>query len=751
MMLNAIAHQFTSLNRGIDDSIWSWCQKEISHWKSKRLDFSAVSEAIRYRNDLRPMEFLFSIKGGQVSVARKAPESPDRVPIWRPPLYLNFLQEVVSHFCPDLETDLLINVADGNLNCEPIPIFAFQKPLGSNAILLPDVDFLEYKFYYTNPSFIDSNEYLAKTCSAVFVGATTGGALTKETVSSANHPRLRSALFFRENPNVDFRLPLLSGAEEDVRQQLLGMGFGKGDRLSYHQQFKHRFLISMDGWGATCSRLPVTLRSASVLLKYDSPHQLYYFNGLIPWQHYIPIACDEDVNSIIRLEEHAPGSFASIARMGKEFADRYLTRLQAMKYTAWLLCAYADSFASSVAGQSGWRTASPRPAFIMPTNVSEQGYPADALPSLEVTAHISDRGDVLFPMGESVGEVRENARIEGFSLEPGFGIAPSELEYSAVGEDGLPSPVRTGGMFCGTTGKRQPLYGLAARTAGELARYWDCEYTASFDDDSEIGPVRQGVPCRTETGAQLRSFRIDIVPSVRIGPFAKASPALDDPTEVRNLFMRFESLGGAGHGCEFGLAQRYYGAEPLGLLRWADLGFDQLVNALEARFEGVGDPENTVIFSPEHAKDEYWTLDKRYHMAMRTFVQVADVPYERMVKRVTARLTFLRAKLIEDLTLGYKIFVYKNMYRNLTDQELEKLQTIMHSYGSNLLLYLAYADREHPHGTVEYFGPGLFIGYMERFAFSADNNYVGPSHDLFLEVCKSAGRMIPDARAQRHE
>src|SRR5436309_528289 len=43
---------------------------------------------------------------------------------------------------------------------------------------------------------------------------------------------------------------------------------------------------------------------------------------------------------------------------------------------------------------------------------------------------------------------------------------------------------------------------------------------------------------------------------------------------LQNLALQFESLGGTGHGCEFGVFQRSLGVEPLGLLRWADLGPD---------------------------------------------------------------------------------------------------------------------------------------------------------------------------------
>ncbi len=60
---------------------------------------------------------------------------------------------------------------------------------------------------------------------------------------------------------------------------------------------------------------------------------------------------------------------------------------------------------------------------------------------------------------------------------------------------------------------------------------------------------------------------------------------------MRDLVAQFESLGGQMQGCEFGLFQRDCGAEPAGLLRWADTPFDaDEVAALDSRFSPVSGP-----------------------------------------------------------------------------------------------------------------------------------------------------------------
>jgi predicted Zn-dependent protease len=219
------------------------------------------------------------------------------------------------------------------------------------------------------------------------------------------------------------------------------------------------------------------------------------------------------------------------------------------------------------------------------------------------------------------------------------------------------------------------------------------------------------------------------------GPAKKPEGPIDQST--RDVVMQFESLGGSGHGCEFGIFQRSQGAEPLGLLRWADLSQDQLADGLKKRFDGVGLPEYTNIFVPDNA-NEYWTTDKRYVMAMRSFIRTDEMSLDKVTKQICRRLQFLRGKLIEDLEQGAKIFVYKNMYRNLTDDELARLHKAVRSYGDNMFLYVRYETADRPTGAVEIAGDGLMIGYIDHFSFSPDDEPIGPATEGWLAVCRRA-------------
>ena len=230
------------------------------------------------------------------------------------------------------------------------------------------------------------------------------------------------------------------------------------------------------------------------------------------------------------------------------------------------------------------------------------------------------------------------------------------------------------------------------------------------------------------------------------------APVPDTPIadKDRELVLNFESLGGGGHGCEFGIFQRSLGAEPLGLLRWADVHPNQIITALETDLDGVGEPEFTRVFVPNHDEaPEYWTTDTRYHMAMRSFVLVKDVPLEAMSHMVTRRQRFLRRKLLEDLKTGSKIFVYKNLRENLRDDLLARLLAAVRRHGDNTLFFIGYQEEGHPNGTVRVAGEGLLIGYIDHFSHAPGTDaFLGFAHEQLLILCRRAFALWTEEKAR---
>ena len=124
---------------------------------------------------------------------------------------------------------------------------------------------------------------------------------------------------------------------------LSAFGVG-GPRIGWQEQAAHRFILSMDGNGAACSRVALALRWNSVLVKYNSPYLLYYFHGLEPWRHYLPVRRDPDVLDLIAGMAGSADRDAEIADRSTQFARDHLNRRSATTYTAELLERYFALF-----------------------------------------------------------------------------------------------------------------------------------------------------------------------------------------------------------------------------------------------------------------------------------------------------------------------------------------------------------------------------------------------------------------------
>ena len=211
-------------------------------------------------------------------------------------------------------------------------------------------------------------------------------------------------------------------------------------------------------------------------------------------------------------------------------------------------------------------------------------------------------------------------------------------------------------------------------------------------------------------------------------PAIGASAALLPLAEV---MIRFESLG---ENCEFGLVQRKAGAEPLGLLRFSSTPLPKLLAALRARFEGLGRSDQIRVELSSNGR-EYMILDQTFGLYYHAWVLAGERPPEDVHRREIRRLPYLIRKLIEDLTEGEKIFVYRSMTPIGTTQAM-KLAEAMQGYGPATLLWMELSDPGHPPGTVEWLAPGLMRGRMDRFA--PGSNAHDFSFGCWETVCRTA-------------
>jgi tetratricopeptide (TPR) repeat protein len=198
-------------------------------------------------------------------------------------------------------------------------------------------------------------------------------------------------------------------------------------------------------------------------------------------------------------------------------------------------------------------------------------------------------------------------------------------------------------------------------------------------------------------------------------PAEEAAPARIEVVAdegARQLLLGFESIGS---NCEFGLTQRRFGAEPLGLLRFNHVPYGSLVSAAMRRFEGMGDPENTKLGT---LNDEFFVEDRRWHLAMHTWVFREQVNEAQFYEKMCRRVVYLRQKLLEDFAEARKVFVFLDSKVSIED--IKTLHAILRTMGNAVLLHVRSLAAEQggfpagERGKVEEIAPDLFVGFLSR-------------------------------------
>lgn len=228
-----------------------------------------------------------------------------------------------------------------------------------------------------------------------------------------------------------------------------------------------------------------------------------------------------------------------------------------------------------------------------------------------------------------------------------------------------------------------------------------------------------------EADALAVSVPDELKPSVGL-PVPQNSAAPANTLSDQALMMSFDSLGDR---CEFGLVQRYFGAEPLSLLRWSQIAPNALVALLSSRFDGVGNEEHAYVMV---IGDEYFAGDRRYFF-MHTFTKVHEMTEARMLKTATTRMRFLKDKLLEDLDAWDKIFVYKRQGTAISaDEERAIAEAMTTHYPKAALLLVRKADDPKNAGVVENRAPNVYAAFLDKIDLGREHI----SYGVWNTICR---------------
>lgn len=143
----------------------------------------------------------------------------------------------------------------------------------------------------------------------------------------------------------------------------------------------------------------------------------------------------------------------------------------------------------------------------------------------DVVAHVQRAGDLGVAFGEWLGIKGSQQWVEGFGLSARPGMNAEDIEYQAVLGRGWLSPWVSAGKFCGSRGMALPLLGFNLRLRGKLAEQYDCTYSATFTDGTEVGPIPAGRSCEAPSLAPLEALCINLHPRAKPAATPARKPA----------------------------------------------------------------------------------------------------------------------------------------------------------------------------------------------------------------------------------
>ena len=325
--------------RPVRDQTAGWAHAQITPWAARtHLSLGDYVDGLRHLNAVKHDVYVFDIAGDDVHVREKHVHHPlpfnRRIEHFRVHLYRDHFRAAAAR--AQLTRPLSVGLMVGDLvrDVNPhLPIFAYQRTLAEPWILIPDVEMLEVDFYESEGPDTTPGDKLD---SIVFSGSSTGASLDVEAVRDDASERLRYAARFLDSPVVRFTIGRASECTSPEAEAAL-MAKPYFRHVGWEEQLKHRYILSLDGNGATCSRVIRTLRSRSCLVKQRSDNILFYFPGLLPWHHYVPVDDAEDLARLAPLLTRADFPSAGLCDAANAFCAEQLTRAAVVDYTAALL------------------------------------------------------------------------------------------------------------------------------------------------------------------------------------------------------------------------------------------------------------------------------------------------------------------------------------------------------------------------------------------------------------------------------
>jgi len=237
-----------------------------------------------------------------------------------------------NEYIPDTEFILALDDFYVPRGKKPIPIFTFAKdldvPLEKDLILIPD---------WQNLGSIPSMRPRIRTANKLSLWADK-----------------KHQLFWRGGKldSTGFRKKFIAFANEhpDVIDAKFVMTYGNGKKIdkrfvSPEEHLNYQYLISIDGYRCSWERLVWHLHSNSLVFKHQTNQIQWYYKGIKPFKHYIPITDEHSIITQIAWAEAHPREVQTIIQNASTFVEENLSLEDLYHYIAVLLQEYHKKLA----------------------------------------------------------------------------------------------------------------------------------------------------------------------------------------------------------------------------------------------------------------------------------------------------------------------------------------------------------------------------------------------------------------------
>ncbi|KQP35177.1 hypothetical protein ASF49_22525 [Methylobacterium sp. Leaf104] len=187
------------------------------------------------------------------------------------------------------------------------------------------------------------------------------------------------------------------------------------------------------------------------------------------------------------------------------------------------------------------------------------------------------------------------------------------------------------------------------------------------------------------------------------GIFSPETPVYQGREQI---LSQFESLGG---NCEFGLAQRYSGLEPLGLFRFTSSELPELIRGLDTDFADYGRMGDLELF--DGPEGHIFCRSRSFSYTYNTLRLSAATDFEAALAQEYQKVDYLKRRFLEELREGNKVFVRSG---NPSGDSVGILVQALRRHGPARLLWVSEAGGAHAACDARQIADGVVEGFMER-------------------------------------